>query len=247
MKTHRLTEDYTRAFEVFLAHTTEKEDILAALTQRIETDAASSLLDIGAGNGELAFPLSRLVNTYMAIEPNRKYADRLRGSNFTVFQVPFPWTIYGYLRFAIVLASHVVPWNETESESFIRAAWKHVNKGGVFMMITYDEERSEWSDLLQLSGLPIPEVGQGRFEGYKKLLASLGALEVDTITTYVKTRNLEDMLLALSFVYGDGKAEAAQRFCENEIVRRALEVNYYVKGSYRFPFTHYLLQARKMQ
>jgi SAM-dependent methyltransferase len=246
MKEHRLTEEYTKAFRAFLDHTSEKKDLLATLKRRIEAAGVSSLLDIGAGNGDLAIPLSKLVNVYLAIEPKPDFAAKLKASGITVINSAFPCEVEG--MFDAVLASHVVPWEEGESIAFFREAWKHLNPGGRFIMITYDEEVSEWGELLQASGLPISTVGQGHLEGYKRLLGSWGMLEVEPITTHVETESLDDMLLALSFVYGDGKPEDAELFQHNEVVRETLESRYRANGHYyHFPFTHYLLQAEKIR
>ena len=243
MKEHRLTEEYTKAFRAFLDHTTEKQDLLVALKRRIETTRTHSLLDIGAGNGDLAIPLSKLVGSYLAIEPKPDFAAKLKTSGINVINSAFPCAVAG--SFDMVLASHVVPWEENESETFLSAAWKHLNHGGRFIMITYDEEVSDWGELLQTSELPLPAVGQGHFDGYKRLLTSWGRLEVEPIVTHVVTESLDDMLLALSFVYGDGQPEKAATFQESEVVRHALESHYHPNGRYRFPFTHYLLQADK--
>lgn len=243
MKEHRLTEEYTKAFRAFLDHTTEKRELFAALKRRIETAGVHSLLDIGAGNGDLAIPLSKLVTTYLAVEPKPDFAAKLKVNGISVINSAFPCDFNG--TFDAVLASHVIPWETDESEAFLAAAWDHVNPGGRFIMITYDEEVSDWGELLQASGLPLPAVGQSHFEGYKRLLASWGTLDVEPIVTHVVTESLDDMLLALSFVYGDGKPEDAERFQENAIVRETLESRYRVGGRYRFPFTHYLLQTEK--
>lgn len=243
MKEHRLTEEYTKAFHAFLDHTSEKKDLFAVLKRRLEATGAQSLLDIGAGNGDLAIPLSELVNVYVAIEPKPDFAAKLNGSGLTVINAAFPCEVDG--MFDVVLASHVIPWEKGESEVFLSAAWKHLNPGSYFMMITYDEEISEWGELLKISGLSIPNVGQGHLEGYKHLLTHWGKLEVESITTYVETESLDEMLLALSFVYADGKPEDAERFQKNEVVREALESHYHANGRYRFPFTHYLLQTEK--
>jgi SAM-dependent methyltransferase len=245
MKSHRLTEEYTKAFNAFLDHTTEKRDLFAALKRRIQAACTQSLLDIGAGNGDLALPLSRLVDSYLAIEPNVSHAAKLRLMNLLVFQVSFPWKTMSTMSFDMVLASHVIPWDVQESYAFFCTAWQSVNPNGRFIMITYDEEKSAWGRLLTISGLPIENVGQGHLEGYKKLLASRGALEVEEITTYVQSVDLETMMLALSFVYSDGQPEPARRFRASKLIRGILKSKYCVDGVYRFPFTHYLLEARK--
>ena len=112
MKEHRLTEEYTKAFRAFLDHTTEKQDLFAALKRRIEVAGAQSLLDIGAGNGDLAIPLSELVTTYLAIEPKPDFAAKLMANGIKVINSAFPCDFGG--TFDAVLASHVIPWETNE-------------------------------------------------------------------------------------------------------------------------------------
>jgi len=246
LKTHRLTEAYVQAFQSFLKHTTEKQDLFAVLERRIKAAKAHSLLDIGAGNGDLALPLSRLVQAYIAIEPNPEYAARLQAKGIMmVFQEPFPWKTFSTLAVDIVLASHVVPWDRGEAQAFLRASWRSLGPKGTLIMISYDEEVGGWRELLDASGLPLETVGQGRFEEYKQLLTTFGRLEIEAITTSVITKSLDEMLLALSFVYSDGQPEKAEAFQKNVVVRHFLESYHHPDEHYRFPFTHYLLQVNK--
>ena len=245
MKEHRLTEEYTTAFRAFLDHTKEKQDLFAALERRIVSAEAHSLLDIGVGNGDLAIPLSKLVHRYVAVEANLEFAMKLQANGIEVINAAFPHQIEG--TFDIVVASHVVPWEENESKAFLQAAWRRVGPRGRFIMITYDEEQGDWGELLRLSGLPTETVGQGHFAGYQKLLEFFGRLEMEPVVTHVTTNLLDEMLRALSFVYGDGMPEKARRFQENTTVRYTLQTRYRNHGEYEFPFTHYLLQAEKSE
>jgi precorrin-6B methylase 2 len=245
MKEHLMIEEYIQAFHAFLDHTTEKRDLFTILKRRILAGKAQTLLDIGAGDGSLAISLSGLVRKYVAVEPNKKYADQLRRAHLQVYETSFPWRTVNSIQFDVVLASHVVPGEEQQSRQFIEAAWNCVDDGGSFIMITYDKENSAWSTLLQSSGLPL-KTGKGqRLDEYKDILTSVGALEVEVITTYVEAAHLDEMLLALSFVYSDGIAAEALKFQINPAVRKTIVENYRVGELYRFPFTHYLFQTKR--
>lgn len=248
MKAHRMTDSYATALDSFLRYTTEKQNLLTALQQSIKSVGARSLLDIGAGNGDLAVPLSETVQNYIAIEPNSHFAFRLKNRGLTVFEAPFPWASTGNLSADIVVASHVVPWELEEGERFIRAAWRCVNPGGAFVMITYDEDCGVWADLLRLSGLPLAGIGHGHLGIYEFLLRGLDRRSTtNKITSWVETRTLEQMLKALAFVYSDGQDEKAEQFISDEAIAQIIQLSWYdvVDDCYRFPFTHYLLQVNK--
>ena len=242
MKEHRLTETYAKDLRNFIEHTDEKQVLFAALRRRILMSGARSMLDIGAGGGEMAVPLAALVPYYLAVEPNLDFVDGLGGCGIPVVVDSFPCNIPS--KFDIVLASHVVPWGLAESTAFLRAARALLKPHGTFVMITYDEEaQSDWGDLLRASGLPIPRVGQGRFEDYKTILRGWGVLQIQEIETRVKAGFLDEILEALAFVYADGRAEKRAAFCENAVVRKTLAEKYRMTSGYSFPFTHYLMQT----
>ena len=73
-----MEEQYIKDFETFLKHTDEKEVLYQALAEEIKSNHFSSILDIGAGNGDLSLPLSKLVNRYLAVEQKPKYVQRLK-------------------------------------------------------------------------------------------------------------------------------------------------------------------------
>ena len=64
---------YKNDFEKFLSHTDEKKVLLDEISKEIEKHKTESLLDIGAGNGLLSIPLSKKVESYLAVEPNKKF------------------------------------------------------------------------------------------------------------------------------------------------------------------------------
>src|SRR5262245_55562927 len=103
---HQLTLDYRKAFETFLQSTNEKQEFARILIQQIRDRGVSSLLDIGAGNGELALPLSQQVKRYLAVEPNFAHAAVLRNLCLQVIEKPFPCQIDE--TFDMVVASHVI-------------------------------------------------------------------------------------------------------------------------------------------
>ena len=131
MNSHRMTETYSNAFQVFLAHTNEKEILREALALKIGVAGATSVLDIGAGDGTLSAPLSKLVRRYVALEEKTDFTRKLRKMGMAVVDATFPCTLDE--TFDIVLASHSLPYHADVRmgwEQFLIAAWQHVKSNG---------------------------------------------------------------------------------------------------------------------
>lgn len=245
MRTYRLTETYRQAFGKFLAHTNEKQVLLAALLGRIEKLRPKRMLDIGAGNGDLALPLARSVAQYVAIEPNAGYAAKLREQGLDVIEKPFPCAVPGV--FDVAVLSHVLPWGRAEYTSFLEWAWSAVAEKGSLLVVTYDDEpRSEWNNFLSQCGLAFGRAYGGRMEGVESLLKRYGEVGRAVITTHVETDSAQDMIEALAFVYSDGLPEKLETFRRHEKVRTALRAQYQQNGIFRFPFDHLLLEVRRV-
>ncbi len=237
---------YDRMFENFLACTDEKEVLCAEIQRRIRDCRAPSLLDIGAGNGDLAIPLSQAVARYLAIEPKPTYVSRLKDAGLEVILGIYPLPLDEH--FGMVLSCHSTPWKIAEYRRFLEEAWARVSPGGVLLVVTYNDEESEWNDILRACGLRVAEVlpGDRRLPKLGTYLASLGRVTNDVVTTHVRAQVLTDILAALAFVYADGTEEREREFLHAAPrVREQLCSRYWRNGRFEFPFHHVFLQVQK--
>lgn len=246
MNTHRTTSAYSKSFQAFLDHTDEKPVLLDVLTKRLRTLGALSLLDIGAGNGDLSIPLSKLVERYVAIEQKSDYAERLRNAGLEVIHSPFPCSLD--TRFDAVLLSHSLPAHSDGRdgwEPFVSAAWSQTSETGHLLIVTFEDEESEWNDLIQASGLELMREREKRLASLKAYLKTFGAVEQSIITTLVTTKTLDEMVQALAFVWSDGLPEHMDLFLANQKIGEYLDARYKTKDGYAFPFHHYLLDVHR--
>lgn len=104
-----LSEDYTRAFGVFLAHTDQKVKATAWLDREVaELPSREVFIDAGAGTGELTARLEPRFRQTIAIEPNASLRDKLQVSCPTAEILPLPITASKPRTQAdFVLCSHV--------------------------------------------------------------------------------------------------------------------------------------------
>lgn len=247
MQNHRITNNYSQAFATFLQHTDEKTVLNSALLQRIHLFGTTSLLDIGAGNGELSIPLAQKVENYLAVEQKEDFAARLRSAGLAVINSPFPCEIPS--TFDAVLICHALPPHELGRaawDPFISAAWQQVNGSGHLFIVTFENEESEWRDLIHSSGLaPTLKPQVPHLQPMRGYLDTLGNVREEMIVSRVRTSTIQEMLWALSFVWSDGKEEYQKVFVQNTEVARQIEERYREKDGYAFPFRHYLLDTSR--
>jgi len=262
MAGQHFTDSYRKAFALFLAHTDEKEALLGHLTRSFGYRKTSSILDIGAGGGELAIPLSRAVARYVAIEQREDYCGVLRKAHVEVVKGVFPpLPIPG--DFDLVLASHVLPHTMELCEPFVSAAWALVAPGGRLTVITYSDMRSAgkenaWRNLLEACNLSTDHHGPRQAAILMEMLPQYakGCRPASILMeTRVKTRTLAEMVEALAFVYSDGDAERFEQFVANREVAPFLEECYLSyagsriskSNGYDFPFEHLIIDLNKAE
>ncbi|MDO8470679.1 MAG: class I SAM-dependent methyltransferase [bacterium] len=240
-----MSESYQNDFEKFLSHTNEKEVLYEEVYKEISRFSSHSLLDIGAGNGLLSTPLSRTVDSYVAVEQNPNFVQKLRSEGLTVIEGLFPIKVDG--SFDLVLVSHALSYERDLHKSFVEHAWNLVRSGGILLIITYRGQEDDWTSLLQELGeeqMDYNRVGYNRIVEY---LHSLGEVTMRKVLTSVRTHNLEDMIDALSFVFSDGKQERKTRFFSyRSKVEKILNSKYRDQKGFFFPFQHFFLIVKKM-
>jgi SAM-dependent methyltransferase len=237
---------YDWAFNAFLACTNEKEVLAQHILERIQANGVKSLLDIGAGNGDLALPLSYVVDRYMAIEQKESYAAQLRAADLVVIQEKFPLPMEQ--QFDMVLTCHSTPWKSNEYQPFLTSAFERVNDGGSLLIVTYDDEESEWNELLVSCGLRTKELRpkERRLSGLELFLLSLDAVQTQVVTTHVRSKQFADISAALSFVYCEGVPSREEEFV-GVLPKLAdhLRSRYWHDGIFEFPFHHIILEVTK--
>ena len=237
--------EYAQAFGMFLACTNEKKVFLDVLKEKIATEKISSILDIGAGNGDLAIPLSKLVGTYVAVEPVPEYAKYLKEKGLTVIESLFPCAVSGI--FDLVLISHSLPWKAPKYEPFIKEAWKLLNANGQMLVITYDNESGDWYQMLKNCGLPPRRSMTNHIGALTSFISSTFSKSTrkDIVTTIV-SKDLEEIMHALAFVWSDGEPAHFSEFMKSDTVRKYLTEHYSIGNSgYSFTFTHIFLNVEK--
>ena len=235
---------YQADFETFLQHTNEKEVLRQKLTDIIEVNKVTSLLDLGAGNGDLAIPLASAVQRYLAVEPCRAFVERLRANRLEVIEGAYPLEVEGL--YDMVLICHVMSRKRESWEPFVSAAWQKVTVGGRVVIVTYRNGEDSWTHLMRDLDLDQQKENQTTYDEMLASLESLGRVSVQQITTSVTTSNIDEMVQALSFVAGNGIPEQTELFLTKKgLLERILREQYASGDSFSFPFQHFFITCLK--
>lgn len=235
---------YEESFGRFLACTDEKAVFIRYLTQIISTFKPASLLDIGAGDGSLALPLSRLVPHYLAIEVSQKFVLRLALQGVDVVKGLFPEVVATSPseQFDMVLICHSLPNATAMRERFIREAHRMVAKGGHLVVVTFNDEQGHWNDLLEWSSLERFPVNQEGLAGLGWFLrTNFCVIQEQSVWTLASSESIREITEALAFVYSNAEKGRFESFMRSPAVPAYL-VEYfgkeYANGVIKFPFEH---------
>jgi len=237
-------EQYKRDFETFLQHTDEKEVLRQKLLQIMAEHQVESLLDLGAGNGDLAIPLSQAVANYVAVEPRPGFAERLIQADVSTIASEYPCEVPG--QFDLVLICHVLSRKRELWEPFVTAAWEKVKPGGNLLIVSYRGQKDDWTDLMDALSLHQLDKSRSSYEEMLTHLKELGQTEVEIVTTRVITDETATMIQALSFVAGNGLPEPTSESLEKQsLIKDILEKKYRPASKYEFPFQHFFITVKK--
>jgi len=238
-------ELYYQGFETFSACSDEKAIYYQKFGEYIARFNVSSVLDIGAGNGDVAIPLSRQVDSYLAVEQNPEYADELEAAGLEVVSRDFPTNINS--QFDLVIMSHVISHTAGNYRTLLPPAWELVKPDGHLLVVTHrtKNEEDNWSRLLDFVGLGYSEDFQRNIHALVMDVLARGTTEVETVGSTLHSPYVEPVLGAMAFLASNGEPDRHRRFMDKiGYVRQLLEDRYGEDG-FTFPFAHLFLATHK--
>ena len=153
-----------------------------------------TLLDIGAGDGRLAVPVARLVESYVAVEADEARAEALREAGLSVIKGRFPDVdVPG--DFDLVVASHSLPDNEEAYQGFLGSAWGRVrDRHGSLLVITFVGSTSSRRKIARSVGLDIDGPNERRLSELQRVLVGLGHVAGWEVTSQSWTCDLNEIV-----------------------------------------------------
>lgn len=209
--------------------------LAATISRHIQDLGARSLLDIGAGAGEVAVAISSQVSRYLAVERDPVNCAAVRLAGLDVIHASFP-TEFGS-QFDIVVSCYCLPEDLHSYEAFLTQAWKLVTPGGRLLVIT--SQRSVNSSLIRLS-----EELLGRKYGtdrrhtlVAKILRSFGEVSIGAEFSHVETTEASDLLeFRGPYFWSTEEAKLERRLRVIELIDAA----YQRPGGYRVAVPHWV-------
>lgn len=219
----------------------QKFTLVDNIIRRVEQVGAKSLLDIGAGSTEVALPLSRAVDTYLAVEQEPARAAKLREANLNVVAGRFPVPINQ--TFDMVLSSHSIPERSLSSyPSFLSEAWKLTNHGGQLLIVTF---KGKHGDLARLEFELLGRYPRrsAEYDAVITYLEKQGRTRIERVNSYIQARSGEVLANFLGpWISGDRQVLAGMMPALIHVMNTRYKVqhNYFV-----FPTEHLFISCDK--
>jgi ubiquinone/menaquinone biosynthesis C-methylase UbiE len=239
--------NYEEDFPFYLKFTDEKHILSQEILKLFKKFKVKSVLDIGAGNGDLSKLLFNEVERYTAVEPRREFTESLKKKGINVIENSFPCYV-GKEKYNFVLCSHSVPSVKREYEPFLKEAFEKLDSKGNLQLITYIGKENDWDMLLEEINVKPFDDTSIKYLERKDFLKQLGRLEEWFVFSRVKSSSIDNLIRALSFVASGGEEEKRDTFLsKSKDIRKILITKYFDKESamYFFPFKHVFLRANK--
>lgn len=243
--TEVFNNQFYRGFEALQSHSNEKQIYVTKFTDYIDRYSVSSLLDIGAGDGKVAIPISNHVESYVAVERNPEYAGLLRSAGKLVVEELFPTEIEH--QYDLVVMSHVISHVTGNYVKLVPPAWELVKSGGHLLIVTnQDVEPGDWSQLLDSIGLGYPESTVKKLGELITHLQGLGKTDIQRVSSQLTTDSTQGMIDAMAFLAASGGNRHYDRFMEKaNLVAQIIESQYRAEEKYIFPLIHPFISTHK--
>jgi hypothetical protein len=221
---------YADSFNRFLNATNEKDAFVEALSHNA-LKSGDTLLDIGAGNGELAGKIieRHQPSKYVGIELNKAFHDPLAALGLEVIPESYPNAdpLLGDSRFGTVLTSYSVPLTNPGRIDFVQHAFERTRSSDGTMAIVSFAGQDQWStiaaEINELIGDAIPSdepAGQPTVEDFTEALkeeyADLGYIDARIFTSEIRGESVDDLFHSIAFIATAGMKSALKQYYQSK-------------------------------
>jgi hypothetical protein len=115
------------------------------------------------------------------------------------------------------------------------------------LIITYDSEKGDWNKLV--SDVRVTRNNPQKIP-FAQILSSLqkrGTVQTRVVQTAVRSKKIDEIMHALSFVASNGNPEYKSEFFASKVfLEKELNSKYCSSEQYCFPFDHYFIVVEKL-
>lgn len=228
----------------FLAVSDEKS-VLAEVLLEFLVDG--TILDVGAGTGEIPTLMKVDPQSYTAVECLDESVEELRRRGFSVIHDLFPCDVGGL--FDNVLLSYCL-YAAEQTRVMIEGAWRATAPGGRLVGVTFSDAMDPYNVLLHRIGHTARRGDGSHFRMVKGLFSKYGKLEHTTLISHLYCETFEDLADTISFMATNANSGTLEWRAvlrdRLEHQREYLDERYLTRrGTYEFPIEHHLLVVDK--
>lgn len=231
--------DYMERYREYLARSNEKEVLAQAIRPLIKP---GSVLDVGAGGGELAHLLAIDVSEYTAVECHPHGIESLRQKGYRVIPKVFPCLLDG--KFDNVLMSYCLYGGKAQCTAIVDAALAATAHQGRVIAVTFRDGLDDYNRLLHRVG-HINRSGVDVYYNFiREILAARGGVTSTVVTSHIFVRNLETLCETIAFMATNSNIGTLE--WRHELVRRLTMQESYLERyrhsgvGYKFPIAHHI-------
>jgi SAM-dependent methyltransferase len=237
--------DYHDRYPEFLSATDEKAVLAKALLPVI---SQGSVVDIGAGSGEIPDLMGIDPSRYLAVEYQPTFVAALRHKGYKVIEGLFPCAVGG--PHDNVVLSYCLAGDLRQCRIMLESAWTAVASGGRLLAVTFGDELDDYNALMHRVGHTTRDGSGERIPNLIRILTPLGPPTWTRVTSHVFSDSFDCLAAVLSFMATNSNVGTVERRAElrNAIAseRQYLDRFYLGRdGVYRFPIEHHLLMVQK--
>ncbi|MBO7936731.1 hypothetical protein [Streptomyces sp. CAI-85] len=237
--------DYYEQYRKFVEAGDEKEVVAGVLGPLL---GPGSILDVGAGCGDIPEILGLRTRDYTAIECHVQCVEVLRAKSLNVIEATFPCNLTR--RYDNILLCYCLYGGRFQCEAILDAAWGALEEGGRIIVVTFRDHLDDYNRLLHRIGHTLRGHGDRYFAMILRKLESLAPVTRDVAHSSLYGRDLGELADVLSFMATNSNAGTVQR--RGEIRETILAERPYLdglyrteSGAYRFPIVHHVLVITK--
>lgn len=190
---------YKKSFDLFLKRTDEKFVIREFIYKNIPIHKNMDFLDIGGGDGELAFPISEKVRTTFIIEPNYSFYKKLiKHKKIRVLNEKWEDVCLN-MNFDLILALYVVTYfSQKERKKLIKKMYELLRPGGCILILSVDSKKGSWRKIHTYFYKLMNYHRNSSDDNLKKIVREYGAIS-KSFKTHVIAKDTDEMLNILGF------------------------------------------------
>jgi len=196
---------YKKSFDLFLKNTDEKKIILNFIKKNIKLNKKTNFLDIGGGNGSLAYSISKKVNKTVVIEPNIYFYNKIKKDKNLNVTCDKWENVELKNKFNFILAAYVITYfKKTKIKKLIKKMYDYLEPGGKIIILSVDSKKGSWREIHSFFYKLIGLNHDSSDNELRKIISEYN-VKPKIFKTYVIAKDSEEMLKILKFDFNKYK------------------------------------------